>query len=262
MASADIRRGRPRHPWFDATPTPRVLAHRGLTGRGSTHVENTTAAVIEAISAGARYIESDCHLTRDGVVVLFHDESVERVVGESRLIADVDERELRRMMANLGGLLTLREALEGFPDVRWNIDVKAHAAAEPAGALIAPHTRRVLVTSFSDRRRREALVAARRAGARVRPATSGGTTVVSRAVATQGVPSLFRRAVQDVDALQVPERQGVVPILTRGLIRAAHRTGIEVHVWTINDRDRMASLIDSGVDGIVTDRCDVALDLL
>lgn len=261
MATADAKRG-PRHPWFAATGTPRVLAHRGLTGDGASHVENTVAAVIAALSAGAHYIESDCHLTRDGEVVLFHDESVERVTGDPRMVADIDVRELTRMMADKGGLLTLRDALAGFPEAWWNIDVKASAAAEPVGRLIASHGERVLVTSFSDARRREALEAARRAGAPVRPATSGGTAVVAGAVASQGVPALFRRAVRGVDALQIPERQGALPVLTRGLVRAAHRAGVEVHVWTINDPDRMRDLVARGVDGVVTDRCDLALQAL
>lgn len=261
MASSDAR-PTARHPWFDASATPRVLAHRGLTLPGAEHAENTAAAVVSAVSAGVVHIESDCHLTRDGDVVLFHDDTVERITGDPRPVAEIDVRELRRMMADLGGLLTLREALEGFPDVRWNIDVKAAAAAGAVGMLIAPHTPRVLVTSFSDSRRKDAIAAARRAGAAIRPATSGGTSVVGRAVAARGVSGLFRRAVRGVDALQIPERQGPVRVLSPGLVRAAHRVGVEVHVWTVNDPERMTALVEMGVDGIVTDRADLALDVL
>ncbi len=249
------------HPFFDPSG-PRVLAHRGLTVPGDGHAENTLAAVVAALSAGAAYVESDCHLTRDGHVVLFHDASVQRITGDPRLVADLTLRELTSLMEDRGGLLTLAAALDGFPDARWNLDVKAAAAAEDVGRLVAPHGRRVLVTSFSDARRRAALAAAAMAGARILPATSPGTSTIARMVAAAraGTAGLTRRILRGVDALQIPERQGRLPILTDRLIRLAHAAGVEVHVWTVNDVERMRALVARGVDGIVTDRADLALD--
>jgi len=130
------------HPWFDATPVPRVLAHRGLvTPDAAAHgvTENSFAAVAEAHGAGAAYVESDCHLTADGEVVLFHDADLSRVTGDPRPVADVTTAELEELMADRGGLITLRQALEAFPTLRFNLDVKADAAAEPTGRIIAPH---------------------------------------------------------------------------------------------------------------------------
>ncbi|MFT4229610.1 MAG: glycerophosphodiester phosphodiesterase family protein, partial [Microbacterium sp.] len=142
-----------------------MLAHRGLAVPGDAHVDNSVAAVVAALSAGATYIESDCHVTRDGEVVLFHDDSVERVAGDPRLVAELSSRELGALLEDRGGLLTLAAALDGFPDAFWNLDVKAAAAADAVGRLIAPHVDRVLVTSFSDARRRAALASAAAEGA-------------------------------------------------------------------------------------------------
>ncbi|SIR58676.1 glycerophosphodiester phosphodiesterase family protein [Microbacterium sp. RURRCA19A] len=252
-----------RHPYLSPAP-PRVLAHRGLvTADDAAHgaVENSFAAVAAAHAAGVAYVESDCHLTADGVVILFHDDDLSRVTGDPRKIADVRLPELEDLMAGRGGLVTLPQALEAFPDVRFNLDVKAEAAAEPVGRLVAPHAERVLVTSFSDDRRRAALAAARTAGAALRPATSPGSSTVARLVAARrlGLRATVRRLLTDLDALQIPERQGPVRIVTRGLVDAAHAAGVEVHVWTVNDPEDMQRLLDLGVDGLVTDRADVAL---
>jgi glycerophosphoryl diester phosphodiesterase len=252
------------HPWFSATGTPRVLAHRGLvTAEAAAHgvAENSFAAVAEAHGAGAAYVESDCHLTADGVVVLFHDEDLSRVTGDPRRIAEVTEAELEDLMAERGGLITLAQALDSFPTLRFNLDVKAAGAARQIGEIVAPHADRVLVTSFSDARRREALDAARAAGGE--PATSAGSSTIARLLGalTLRSPRLVRAALEGIDALQVPERQSRIRVVTPRLMDAAHRHGVEVHVWTVNDVDDMRRLLTAGVDGLVTDRADVAIEV-
>lgn len=251
------------HPWFRAA-APRVLAHRGLARPGDPWAENSIAAVIAAASAGVSYVESDCHLSRDGEVVLFHDVSVARVTGEHRLVADLTARELEALMADRGGLLTLAAALDAFPQLCWNLDVKAARAAVPTGVLAAPHADRVLLTSFSDRRRRRALRAAADAGAALRPATSAGRATIARLLAATAAGSsrLAARALAGVDAVQIPERQGAVRVLSPRLLRFVHRAGAEVHVWTVNDPERMRELVALGVDGVVTDQADLALAVL
>lgn len=257
----------PRHPWFAGAETPRVLAHRGLvTTDAADHgiVENSFAAVAAAHAAGAVYIESDCHLTSDGTVVLFHDDDLSRVTGDPRPVAEVTELELTELMSERGGLITLQQALESFPMTRFNLDVKAEGAAEAIGRLVAPHAERVLLASFSDARRRTALDAAEREGKGIRPATSAGTRTLARLLVAVFLRSrrLAARALQDVDALQIPERQSGVRVLSARLLDYAHTNGVEVHVWTVNSPDDMLRLVGMGVDGIVTDHADLALATL
>ncbi|MEN2741040.1 glycerophosphodiester phosphodiesterase family protein [Microbacterium sp. X-17] len=255
------------HPYLTGLPVPRVLAHRGLVtadAASSGIVENSFAAVAAAHAAGADYVESDCHLTADGTVVLFHDPDLSRVTGDPRKLADVPLAELEDLMAERGGLITLEQALDAFPETRFNIDVKAAAAAAQAGAIVAPYAERVLLTSFSDERRREALTSAREVRADLLPATSAGSGTILRLLAMLVVRSArgVARQLAGIDALQVPERQRGIHVVTPRFIEAAHRNGVEVHVWTVNDPDDMRRLVAMGVDGIVTDRADVALAAL
>lgn len=255
------------HPWFQGVARPRVLAHRGLVTPSDARdgiVENSFAAVAHAHSAGIRYVESDCHRTADGVVVLFHDDDLSRVTGDPRKIADVTVHELEQLMTGRGGLVTLAQALDAFPTLRFNLDVKAADAAADVGATVAVHGGRVLVTSFSDQRRTAALEAAATARRGIRPATSAGRSTIAKVLAAASARSdrLLARALAGVDALQVPERQGRLRVVTPRLIAAAHRHGVEVHVWTVNDPEEMRRLVAMGVDGIVTDRADVALEVL
>ena len=205
---ADDARPVTRHPYLAGAALPRVLAHRGLvTADAAGHgiAENSFAAVAAAHAAGALYIESDCHRTSDGAIVLFHDASLERVTGDRRLVAEVTERELEQLMAPRGGLITLAQALDAFPGVRFNLDVKAADAAASVGRIVAPHADRVLVTSFSDARRRAALDAAVDAGAGIRPATSAGsrtildvvTAVSLRSAEARGASAAGRRRAAD-----------------------------------------------------------------
>ncbi|KDA05691.1 glycerophosphodiester phosphodiesterase [Microbacterium sp. CH12i] len=263
------------HPFFSKTRHPRVFAHRGLASAtndnstgpdakngGSTVWENTAAAFAAAHAVGAEYIETDCRVTADGDVVLFHDETLTRLLGIDRLVAEVRTAELAELLAPHGGLLTVSEMLEMFPDMRFNIDVKTDAAAAPLGPIVAPHSHRVLLTSFSDARRRRAVGAVMDAGAEVRPATSAGQQSMIWVRLLSMLRLSPQRVLRDIDALQIPERYGRVKVLTPALLRAAHRHDVEVHVWTVNDPEDMQRLIAAGADGIVTDRADIAVKTL
>lgn len=252
------------HPWFADASRPRILAHRGLVTPEDSVVgiaENSFAAVAAAHAAGATYVESDCHLTADGTVVLFHDDTLTRVTGDPRRIAEVELRELEDLMASRGGLITLTHALEAFPTVRFNLDAKADGVEEQMARDITPHAERVLVASFSDQRRIRVLRAVAASGRGILPATSAGTRTIARVVTAVSVRSerLLARALSGLDALQVPERRGAVRIVTSRFVDAAHRHGVEVHVWTVNEPEDMRRLLALGVDGLVTDHADAGL---
>ncbi|MBO0978996.1 glycerophosphodiester phosphodiesterase family protein [Microbacterium sp. SD291] len=253
------------HPYFEKARLPRVLAHRGLVtaaGEDSGVWENSAAAFAAAHAAGAEYIETDCRVTADGDVVLFHDQTLTRLTGDDRAVSSVSTGELREIFADHGGLLTVAEALASFPGMRFNIDVKTDAAARPLGTAVADHVRRVLVTSFSDARRRAAVAAVLQAGAEMRPATSGGSSTIAALRALSAARLSPARVLRDIDAVQIPERQRGLRIMTPALVRAARRHDVEVHVWTVNDADDMRRIIAAGAHGIVSDRADLALATL
>lgn len=253
------------HPYFSKARYPRVLAHRGLitaAGEDSGVWENTAASFAAAHAAGVEYIETDCQVTADGDVVLFHDSTLQRLLGDPRTVREVRTRELRSVFADHGGLLTVGEALDSFPQTRFNIDVKTDAATGLLGPILVDHTHRVLVTSFSDAYRRTTVASVLRAGAVLRPATSGGSRTIAALRALSSLRLSPTRVLREIDALQIPERRGALTVLTPALLRAAHRAGVEVHVWTVNDPDAMRRLARAGVDGIVSDHADVALATL
>jgi glycerophosphoryl diester phosphodiesterase len=253
------------HPYFSKTRHPRVLGARGLitaAGEDSGVWENSAAAFAAAHAAGIDYIETDCQVTADGDVVLFHDATLDRLIGDGRRVDEVRTRELRSMFADHGGLLTVTDALASFPDVRFNIDVKTAAAVDPLGPILVDHTHRVLLTSFSDVNRRAALASVLRAGAALRPATSGGSRTIASLRALSALRLSPTRVLREIDALQIPERFGALSVLTPALLRAAHRHDVEVHVWTVNDPADMQRLVALGADGIVSDRADLALTAL
>lgn len=252
------------HPYFQGAAAPRVLAHRGLVGEDSSVFDNSALAIAAADAAGAEFIETDCRATADGDAVLFHDETLQRLLSDPRPIVEVSTAELATLFAPHGGLLTLAEALDAFPALRFNVDVKDPRAAADVGRAVAPHGRRVLLTSFDDRNRKAALAAAGHAGAAVLPASSGGqkTIALLRLASALHLRGWVRRILRDTDAVQIPERFGPVRVFTPALVRAAHAAGVEVHVWTVNDPERMRTLIADGADGIVTDQADVALAAL
>jgi glycerophosphoryl diester phosphodiesterase len=242
--------------YFDP-PRPRVLAHRGLALEAP---ENTLLSFAHAVGVGASYLETDVHLTADGVAVVSHDPSLRRVAGRDVDVSRLTMAELRRVDLGHGqGYCSLEEALDAFGETRFNIDVKAETAVA-ATVDAVQRTRagaRVLLTSFSDRRRR-------RLGELVPDAvTSAGRAGVIRArrAAFAGADAL-RRALRGAAALQVPERVGPVRFVTSRFVERVHEAGVEVHVWTVNDPADMVRLLDLDVDGLVTDRADLALPLV
>jgi glycerophosphoryl diester phosphodiesterase len=235
-------------------PGPIAVAHRG---GAAVHPENTMGAFAHAVSLGFRYLETDVHLTADGHVVAFHDDRLDRVSDRQGVIAELSLAEVRR--ARIGGtgqVVLLDELLIAFPDRRFNIDPKADAVVEPLARVLARHdaVERVCIGSFSDAR-----IARVRALLGAGLCTSGGPRAVARLrLAATGA----RVRVPHMACVQVPVRARGVTIVDARFVQAAHRRGMQVHVWTVDDPAEMHRLLDLGVDGIMTDRPEVLRDVL
>ncbi|MFF9208082.1 MULTISPECIES: glycerophosphodiester phosphodiesterase [unclassified Streptomyces] len=237
-----------RHPYLDH-PGPIAFAHRGGAAEG---LENTMAQFRRAVEAGYRYIETDVHATKDGRLVAFHDATLDRVTDGAGRIADLPWSQVRdARVAGREPVPLFDDLLDVFPDVRWNVDVKAEAALHPFLNLIARANAwdRICLGSFSEAR---VVRAQRLAGPKL--ATSYGTRgVLNLRLRSWGVPAALRRSAV---AAQVPEVQSGIQVVDRRFVRFAHAHGLQVHVWTVNEPERMHRLLDLGVDGIMTDHID------
>jgi glycerophosphoryl diester phosphodiesterase len=238
-----------------------AFAHRG----GAYHpeiegLENTMAAFRHAVALGYDYLETDVHVTRDGVLLAFHDRVLDRVSDRRGPIAELTLDEVRA--ARIGGrefVPTLAELFDEFPAVRFNIDLKADGSVAALAAFLAEREAwdRVLVGSFSARRLR---LFRRLTGGRL-PTSAHPTEVAAfRLLPSARLADLLTGG--RVAALQIPHRRGRLVVATPGLVRRAHATGKHVHVWTIDDADEMRVLLDRGVDGLMTDRTDILRSVL
>jgi len=241
---------------------PLRFAHRGSRVLWP---ENTMVAFQGAVDLGYRYLETDVHVSRDGVVVLFHDDSLHRLTDGRGKVWEWTWEVLRTLDAAYhfdpdGGhplrgtgvrIPTLEEAAATLPEALFNLDLKQRGIEERLAAEIERLglADRVLIGSFHDGRIRRF-----REASRGRVATSAGPLEVSAALtaARLGRPVRTR-----ADAFQVPERGGPLRVVGRRFLDAVHGGGAQVHVWTVNDPGAMWRLLDMGVDGIVTDRPDL-----
>ena len=248
---------------------PIPFAHRGGAGD---HPENTMPAFRAAVALGYRYLETDVHLTRDGAVVAFHDSVLERVTDRRGRLEEVTTAELARADAGYwftrdGGqtyphrgtgarIPLLTELIQEWPDAFLNIDTKSDAVVEPLATLLKRMDvlDRVCVGSFSDDRLH-----------RFRALVGDGvcTSMGPREIARARISSLTGRIPrQGAQCLQLPVRQRGVPMVEPLMLRASHRSGLPIHVWTIDDGAEMDRLLDLGVDGIMTDTLDTLRGVL
>lgn len=242
-----------RHPFLDH-PGPLPFAHRGGAGAWP---ENTMPAFEGAVALGYRYLETDVHVTSDGVLLAFHDESLDRVTDRTGLIRELPYAEVAA--ARVDGrepIVRFEDLLGAWPDVRINIDPKHDGAVDALADVLrrAGALDRVCVGSFSDRRI-----------ARLRSLLGGG---LCTSLGPKGVARL-RAASYGLPAgrfpspcVQVPPGRGSVTLVDERFVRTAHHRGIQVHVWTIDDAGEMHRLLDLGVDGIMTDQPAVLREVL
>jgi glycerophosphoryl diester phosphodiesterase len=240
-------------PYF-ATTYPQVLAHRGLH---EVATENTLGAFAAALAAGATHIETDTHASRDGIAMLFHDPEV-LVKGILTPVSSLTARELRALDLGSGqGVPSLEDALVAFPEARFNIDIKSTEAARPAVDVILKHgaQNRVLIASFKAARR----TAATRRLPGCATSASAPLSLAAVVLSTIGLTWIGTRLLRQVDAVQLPTTMLGMRVFTPRFVRMCHRAGVVVHAWTINEEDEMRALLALGIDGLVTDRADLAV---
>jgi len=261
------------HPYFAQDKfRPLVLAHRGGAGLWP---ENTMYGFKRAVDSEIDVLETEIRSTADGVLVLMHDSTVDRTTSGEGPVNGITLRELQALDAGFnwssdGGrtfpfrgrgiaVPTLAEVFTAFPNTRLNIDIKQ---VEPS--LVLPlcqtiHTfgmaEKVMVASFDSK----VLKVFRRECPEVATSLSPHEVMWFCLMNFAYLGTAYRTAAY---ALQVPEYQGKLRVLTKRLVDTAHRLNLKVHAWTINETSDMRRLLNLGVDGIITDYPDRLITLL
>ena len=240
-------------PGFLDHPRPIAFAHRG----GASHfAENSWLAFEHAVKLGYAYLETDAHATADGQVLAFHDKTLDRVTDAAGRIAELPyERVARARIDGTEPIPLLADLLGAWPDVRFNIDVKDAPAIGPLAEVIRRTGAwdRVCVTSFSGRR----LGATRQALAQpvCMSTAPAGIGLVRYGVPARVLAGRFARL--SIRCTQIP-----YGLASPRYVRRAHAAGLQVHVWTVNDPEIMAAMLDLGVDGIMTDQIEALRELM
>jgi glycerophosphoryl diester phosphodiesterase len=253
------------HPYLDGG-YPRAYAHRGWHLDELAGCENTLAAFRRAVAEGFGYLELDVRVSRDGVPVVHHDALLDRTTGGSGPIAARTATELATVL--VGGrepVPRLEQVLTELPEIRITVELKTGATVAPVLDVLArtDSWHRVCLGSYRD----GWLDAARRlAGPRLCTSLGQASAFALRSRAwLDGLPWPGRRLPGPPvvgDLAQLPRRLGPLTVVDPALLRAAHASGCEVHVWTVNDPAVMAELLDLGVDGLLTDRPDLLREVL
>ncbi len=210
-----------------------------------------------AVALGYRYLETDVHVTADGILLAFHDDHLDRVTDRSGAIAELPYSVVGEARVDGREPIPLLEDLLGsFPEAQVNIDPKHDGSVAALVEVIrrTGATDRVRIGSFSDARLR-----------RLRAVLGPGlcTSMGPREVARLRLEAASGRVrAWPVGCVQVPERVRGITLTDVALVRAAHRADLQVHVWTVDDPVAMRRLLDLGVDGIMTDRPQVLKEVL
>lgn len=245
-----------RYAYLDG-PGPVAMAHRG---GAIEHLENTFPAFQSCVDLGYRYLETDVRVTADGVLIVFHDATLERVTDRTGRIEHLTWAEVSE--ARIGGrepIMRLEDFLGAWPDVRFNLDIKAAGVLAPLVRTVRrlKVADRICLGSFSDAR----IAAARRLFG---PAVC--TSLGPRGVAALRLSSYSPRAAGLVriqaGCAQVPLQLGGRALVDERFIAAAHARDLQVHVWTVDTEQEATAMLDLGVDGVMTDRPAMLRELL
>jgi glycerophosphoryl diester phosphodiesterase len=255
---------------FFKPPAPRVFGHRGSAG---THPENTLESFRAAAALGVDYLELDIHMTRDGEVVVSHDDHLERTCGRAGVIRDMTYAELAaadagRMFTRDGATFPFRdkglrvprlaEVLAAFPRLRMIVEVK-----QITPSVVAP------MLDAIDRAgmRRSVLVASEHQDPldevrKMAPEIPTNFSYLESGLFIQAMGTRDADYRPPGDAVQIPRSYESWQLVTRETVAFAHRLGLEVHVWTVNDEAEMSELLDMGVDGLISDYPARALEVI
>jgi glycerophosphoryl diester phosphodiesterase len=263
----------PAHPFFEQFEQyPLVIAHQG---GDEVWPGETLYAFEQSVALGVDILEMDAHITADGVLVLIHDESVDRTTNGSGSVEEMTLAELKELDAAYWwsvdegesypfrgkGLViaTLEDIFKAFPGYPVNIEIKKtkRSIAQPLCDLIREYDMqdKALIASFHDERMAEF----REVCPEV--ATSGSRSEVKEFVILNyaflgGIYSPLE------SSIQVPEKDSGILLVRPGLMRGAHRRNLQIHIWTPNSPEDLQRFINMGVDGIITDRPDILMELL
>lgn len=252
---------------------PIAFAHRGA----DTTRENTLAAFSHAVETGFGYLELDVRTAADGTLVVFHDNSLDRVSTGTGKISEHTWDTLQHVHVGNPAdptqltepLVRFEDLLTALPETRFNVDLKDADSAAVISRILYRHNawNRVLIASFQDTHRKDLLHRARRlTGSTSNIATSAGISAIGPLVFS-GPLGLFRpvskfvRTRTPFHAVQVPLRQGRIPVATQTFINRCHAAGIHVHIWVIDDPEQMEQVLDMGADGIMTDQAQTLADV-
>ncbi|MDQ2815103.1 MAG: glycerophosphodiester phosphodiesterase [Actinomycetota bacterium] len=239
-------------------PRPIAFAHRG----GAAHApENSWTAFERAVKLGYAYLETDVRATKDGMLMAFHDRTLDRVTDASGPIGTRSYHEVAALrIAGSEPIPLLEDLLGTWPGLRFNIDLKD----EPGVCLLPGVLRRtgawdrVCVTSFSGRRLRTA----RRLFGRPVCMTTSQAAIAAVRCTTGIAPGAGHLLASSLSRWNARCTQVPGWVATGSFVRRAHELGLDVHVWTVNDRAEMTRFLDLGVDGIMTDDIETLREVL
>lgn len=263
----------PEHPYYtNGMNYPLIIAHQGGDGLWP---GETMFAFQNAVSLGVDVLEMDIHITKEGELVLMHDETVDRTTDgtgeiESMTLADLKQLDAGYGWSNDQGqtfpfrgqgvtITTLEEVFQTFPEMRMNIEIKKSNVSmiKPFCNLIREYSmqEKVLVASFHDEKLKEF----RAECPEVATSSAKNETTFFVLLTKPFLGSLYS---PKFFALQVPKESGGITVMTPAFVRAAHERNLAVEPWTINDAETMRLFINWGVDGIITDRPDIMMEVL
>lgn len=217
---------------------------QGFVHRGDTSIflENTIEAFQSAVSLGYQYLETDLRETSDGKIITFHDPNLKRITGANITISETKFSDIRmRRLPSREIIPTIDELLEEFPDSFFNMDLKVNQIEEKVLKKINSHNalERVCLGSFNSKV--------------IKKINSLEPKILTSMGISQVIMYKFFQKKNISKLIQIPTRWNGIKVITKKFIDRLHNDGLKVHVWTINKEKEMQSLIDLGVDGIMTD---------